>query len=196
MDHPDWPAFVSAILADPNDDTVRLVAADFLEEHGDPDRAAFIRVQCEIARLEREGGGWHEINGLRTKEHTYLGPLSHFRLLWAAEACPELVVVKPPPRGASPLALPQVEGADRLVWRRGFVDEVRCPALEWLRHGAAVRRRQPVAGVLLHRCQLASRDHWYAHLEALRGLAWVRLDEFYEDWLGQWLPGTEVSGPF
>ena len=57
MDHPDWPAFIAAIIADPDDDTVRLVAADFLEEHGDPDRAAFIRIQVELARLEADGRG-------------------------------------------------------------------------------------------------------------------------------------------
>ncbi len=48
-EHPDWPAFMAAIVADPDDDTVRLVAADYLEEHGDPDRAAFIRIQVELA---------------------------------------------------------------------------------------------------------------------------------------------------
>ena len=37
MDHPDWPAFIAAIVANPDDDTARLVAADFLEENGDAD---------------------------------------------------------------------------------------------------------------------------------------------------------------
>ncbi|MDB5313612.1 MAG: hypothetical protein JWO38_7814 [Gemmataceae bacterium] len=40
--------FLAAIRANPDDDTPRLVYADWLEEHGDPDRAAFIRVQCEL----------------------------------------------------------------------------------------------------------------------------------------------------
>jgi uncharacterized protein (TIGR02996 family) len=43
-------AFIQAVLADPDDDTVRLVFADWLEERGDP-RAEFIRVQCELAKL-------------------------------------------------------------------------------------------------------------------------------------------------
>src|SRR5262245_14998409 len=44
-------AFLRAIVEEPDDDTHRLVYADWLEEHGKADRAEFIRVQCELARL-------------------------------------------------------------------------------------------------------------------------------------------------
>src|SRR5262245_47849809 len=46
-------AFLDAIRADPDDDTPRLVFADWLDEHGDADaraRAELMRVQCELAR--------------------------------------------------------------------------------------------------------------------------------------------------
>src|SRR5262249_22441200 len=43
--------FLSDIIEHPDDDTPRLVYADWLEENGDPDRAEFIRVQIERARL-------------------------------------------------------------------------------------------------------------------------------------------------
>jgi uncharacterized protein (TIGR02996 family) len=43
--------FLEAILADPEDDALRLIYADWLDEHGDPERAEFIRVQIELARL-------------------------------------------------------------------------------------------------------------------------------------------------
>ena len=46
----DEETFLSAILAQPDDDTVRLVYADWLAEHGDPDRGEFIRVEVELAR--------------------------------------------------------------------------------------------------------------------------------------------------
>jgi uncharacterized protein (TIGR02996 family) len=46
----DADALFAAILADPADDAPRLVYADWLEEHGQPERAEFIRVQCELAR--------------------------------------------------------------------------------------------------------------------------------------------------
>ena len=44
-------SFWAAIRAKPEDDLPRLVYADWLEEHGEADRAEFIRVQCALARL-------------------------------------------------------------------------------------------------------------------------------------------------
>jgi uncharacterized protein (TIGR02996 family) len=43
-------AFLEAIRESPEDDAPRLVFADWLDEHGDPARAEFIRVQCTLAR--------------------------------------------------------------------------------------------------------------------------------------------------
>jgi uncharacterized protein (TIGR02996 family) len=43
-------SFLRAIYDAPEDDTPRLVYADFLEENGEPDRAELIRTQCERAR--------------------------------------------------------------------------------------------------------------------------------------------------
>jgi type VI secretion system protein ImpC len=43
-------AFLQAIFQAPDDDAPRLVYADWLEEHGQPERAEFIRVQCALAR--------------------------------------------------------------------------------------------------------------------------------------------------
>ena len=45
---PEERSFLDAILADPADDTVRLVYADWLEEHGRPERAEFIRLQVKL----------------------------------------------------------------------------------------------------------------------------------------------------
>lgn len=45
----DGDALMRAILLSPNDDAPRLVMADYLDEHDDPLRAEFIRVQCELA---------------------------------------------------------------------------------------------------------------------------------------------------
>ncbi len=43
--------FLSAICADPADDTPRLVLADWLDDNGEAERAEFIRLQCELAKL-------------------------------------------------------------------------------------------------------------------------------------------------
>jgi uncharacterized protein (TIGR02996 family) len=48
----DADALRRAVLDRPDDDTPRLAYADFLDETGEPDRAAFVRLQCEAARAE------------------------------------------------------------------------------------------------------------------------------------------------
>jgi uncharacterized protein (TIGR02996 family) len=46
--------FLRAIFDAPDDDTPRLVYADWLEENGEVERAAFIRLQCELYRVNLE----------------------------------------------------------------------------------------------------------------------------------------------
>lgn len=48
----DEEALRAAVLAHPDDDTPRLVYADWCDDAGDPDRAAFIRAQVDAARAE------------------------------------------------------------------------------------------------------------------------------------------------
>lgn len=43
-------ALLNAIIRQPNDDAIRLVYADFIEDAGEPERAAFVRDQVELAR--------------------------------------------------------------------------------------------------------------------------------------------------
>lgn len=69
MTHPEYAGLLRAILESPDDDTPRLVMADWLDERGDGGRAEFIRLQCRIAAIEavcscgrcvrRRGGGQH-----------------------------------------------------------------------------------------------------------------------------------------
>src|SRR5262249_20269221 len=40
------PGFLQAVLDAPDDDAPRLIYADWLDDHGDPARAEFIRLQC------------------------------------------------------------------------------------------------------------------------------------------------------
>ncbi|MBP3957441.1 TIGR02996 domain-containing protein [Gemmata sp. G18] len=51
----DQLALVRAIATEPNDDTPRLVYADWLQENAQPERAEFIRLQCAHARQLRAG---------------------------------------------------------------------------------------------------------------------------------------------
>jgi uncharacterized protein (TIGR02996 family) len=56
-------AFLQAIVESPADDLPRLVYADWLEEHGEADRAEFIRVQIELASLNEGQPRWAELRG-------------------------------------------------------------------------------------------------------------------------------------
>jgi uncharacterized protein (TIGR02996 family) len=47
-DDPAHKAFIDAIAEDPDDDTARLVYADWLDERGDP-RAEYLRLEVELA---------------------------------------------------------------------------------------------------------------------------------------------------
>jgi uncharacterized protein (TIGR02996 family) len=48
----DHDAFLRAITARPDDDTARLVFADWLTDHDDADRGEFIRIEVELARRD------------------------------------------------------------------------------------------------------------------------------------------------
>lgn len=50
----DERALLASVTAHPADDTARLVYADWLDEHGNSVRAAFIRVQIEAERLHQD----------------------------------------------------------------------------------------------------------------------------------------------
>ncbi|MBA4189187.1 MAG: hypothetical protein C0467_14410 [Planctomycetaceae bacterium] len=50
----DLESLLRAVFTTPEDDTPRLVFADYLEENDQPARAALIRVQCELAHLAKD----------------------------------------------------------------------------------------------------------------------------------------------
>jgi uncharacterized protein (TIGR02996 family) len=56
--------FLRAIEADPDDDGIRLVFADWLEENDDPDRARFIRLQCDPVGQSEQRRRGREIKAL------------------------------------------------------------------------------------------------------------------------------------
>src|SRR5262245_57688746 len=58
---PGWELFLGAINANLDEDTPRLVFADWLQENGDEARAEFIRIQCAVARGETRGAERAEV---------------------------------------------------------------------------------------------------------------------------------------
>jgi uncharacterized protein (TIGR02996 family) len=51
----DQQALLRAVATEPDDDTARLVYADWLGDNGQPERGEFVRLQCEHARRLRAG---------------------------------------------------------------------------------------------------------------------------------------------
>jgi uncharacterized protein (TIGR02996 family) len=75
-------AFLRAIFESPDDDTARLVYADFLHEQGDEDRAELIRVQCELARKSGQIEHRDRVWELATRERELLDRLRPPRGEW------------------------------------------------------------------------------------------------------------------
>jgi uncharacterized protein (TIGR02996 family) len=76
-------AFLQDIVANADDDTPRLIYADWLSDHGDADRGDLIRVQCELARLppadaRRPDLERREQQLLRANKERWLAPLKKF----------------------------------------------------------------------------------------------------------------------
>lgn len=61
-----------AVFASPDDDTPRLVFADLLDESGQPDRAALIRIQCAAAKLQARSPDRKRLDGEVAKLTTAL----------------------------------------------------------------------------------------------------------------------------
>jgi uncharacterized protein (TIGR02996 family) len=78
---PDAAPFLAAIRAAPDDDAPRLIYADWLDEHDQPERAEFIRVQCELARKDSPELRKREVELLTKNYEVFVGGLdaSHLR---------------------------------------------------------------------------------------------------------------------
>src|SRR5258708_33957280 len=71
-------AFLEAIAADPDNDALRLIFADYLDERDDP-RGEFIRVQVELAGMDEDDARRKELRRreqalLAAHEEQWLGP--------------------------------------------------------------------------------------------------------------------------
>jgi uncharacterized protein (TIGR02996 family) len=118
-------AFLKAIVEHPEDDTPRLVCADWLEEHGDPARAEFIRVQCEIARGQ---AGDPRLGALRTREGKLF---NEHKTEWRKDV--------------------QTWARSSVRFARGFIDRVTVRASEFGRWGALLLRRAPIQELRIDR---------------------------------------------
>jgi len=118
----DAEALLRAVLVAPDDDAPRLVYADWLEENGDPARAAFIRAQVELARLPPNHPKRPQL--VQTERSLW----TKHRAEWTAW-------------------LPA--WAEVASFHRGFVERIRCDAAHFLAGADEVRLRTPLVGLRL-----------------------------------------------
>jgi uncharacterized protein (TIGR02996 family) len=136
----DEKALLQAIRAEPDNEELRLIAADWFEERGDP-RGEFIRVQCALERLLSPQHPTYAVLKAREREllaanvRRWNGPL-HRQL------------ADTPLRG-------QVKGRRALVqgwtYRRGFVEVLRVEARAFLEQAEVLFQLGPVRHVRLRR---------------------------------------------
>jgi uncharacterized protein (TIGR02996 family) len=120
----DEASFVKAILADPDDTGLRLVFADWLEEHGAAARAELIRVECERDALprsdpRREGLNDRAAELARGNAARWFGPI------------PKLV---------------EFYGT-----ARGFVEAIELSAVQFVKHARTIFALAPVRDVFVTR---------------------------------------------
>jgi uncharacterized protein (TIGR02996 family) len=120
-------AFFQAVLEAPDDDAVRLIWADWLDDHDAPERAAFIRDQIALARLADNDPARNAV-AARAR---------------AALAAHEGAWVAADLRGL-------VEGG---TFRRGLVEGVTLKAADFLQHAEQLFRLAPIRRVRLRQPQ-------------------------------------------
>ncbi len=144
----DHDALLCAIGDHPEEDTPRLVYADWLEENGDPERADFVRNQVALAQPGLPSGERHPL--VRKNVHY----LTNFVRHWKYE-------------------LPRVPGVEWGDFNRGLIEEVRAAdERAVVRHAAAVFA---VPGVHVLRLWRLYDGHALARVPQLRLLRTFRL---------------------
>src|SRR5262249_51651057 len=117
-------AFLADVIENPEDDAPRLIYADWLDEHGQPERAEVIRVQVALAREAPD----HPSRGEWLRREAEL--LSAHGKEWAGPAA-------------------VVDGQYR--FRRGFVESVQGPLPSLLRVADGLFAKLPLRGLATNR---------------------------------------------
>lgn len=179
----DEAGFLAKILSEPEEDTHRLVYADWLEENGRPERAEFIRVQVELATFD--SSYYLSYTNRDMCENSAVPLIKRSAELLHPAWSRDLIALP-----LSPTA------CNDWMFRRGFASEVISPAADWVAHGDLIRSRHPVTKVKLTtwveyrfladgRTQMIGRerDHWVPRGESFehtrRGiLTWLLKQEW------------------
>ncbi len=164
--------FLRALLAQPDDDTLRLAMADWLDENDQPARAEFVRVQIELAR------------GVEDRDRRIALELRQKELLDAHDrewVKPLLEVLdgKEAESGGWSFGRSTYDARSTgtswggCVFRRGFAEYFHLPAQVVNRHGEKLARLTPVRELFLCPCISVNivwlcKKPWMRSITALR----------------------------
>lgn len=166
-------AFLQDIIENPDDDTPRLVMADWLGENGQEERSEFIRVQCELAKApicpatiyhpefdapdyggklyvvpppqkEKKPCGWCPVCKLRRREEELFSDRN--ALTWCQSMGVGYLEAMAGERSTGLIYgdFPAAGKDCEVVFRRGFIHFVKCSLATWLEHGPVIVQRHPV----------------------------------------------------
>jgi uncharacterized protein (TIGR02996 family) len=153
--------FLKGIAESIYDDTPRLIFADWLEDHGDPDRADFIRVQCELEPMRDQ----YEIDRAAELHRREDELLREHRAEWLGEM---------------PEGWDRWQAGAKVEFRRGFVDIISIPVRTFLGMGPKMLGLHPtVRRVALFRVN--GYGERVAACPILGGLAELELACWYSD---------------
>jgi uncharacterized protein (TIGR02996 family) len=155
---PTLAGLLRAVCLDPADDGPRLVLADWYDEHGQPERSEFIRLQVELARMDEAGEGqwpddghtcWAEPCPVCTAIGRYKALES--REGWLRGTVGRRVMSALPPKGLWTLHPNDSDYPDlpKVEFCRGFVEAVTLSTQAFLDNAAALFGAQPVTRVTL-----------------------------------------------
>ncbi|WP_020469780.1 TIGR02996 domain-containing protein [Zavarzinella formosa] len=163
--HPEYLALLETVRAYPHDDAPRLILADWIEKHGDDERAEFIRLQIQRVTLARipfnplDDTKHGPIYGLLARERELLRYANHVKWIEWREA--KYV-------GWYEGDITRIDfnvGLDE--WNywfiRGFVSEIILPSAAFMTHAATLFAKHPIARVTLtkrHPCRDATFGHY------------------------------------
>jgi uncharacterized protein (TIGR02996 family) len=160
-------AFLADIREHPDDDTPRLIFADWLEENGDPERAEFIRVRIASVRdPEPRGKGYLARAGKLIEKN------------WGRWVVPLCRLVGPEryERWLTPvLSVARTTAAGQFP--RGFVSALSMGTERFLEHGEATNRLTPLTDLCLHGAGGRGKD--LAACPSLRGMRSLGFLDFY-----------------
>jgi uncharacterized protein (TIGR02996 family) len=127
-------ALFKDILLQPEEDSYRLIYADWLEENGEPERAEFIRVSMELANCPSEDITKREVELHKRQERLLTGRpidwVKEFNLIkWVDDGMGN---------SRSPYS-----------FKRGFVYKIELPLSSFLEHAEAIFTHHPITEVVL-----------------------------------------------